>query len=143
MISKRGLAELVPGERRVTTSMPSRARLIFGTTSEVIAGSQEAPLNCRAIMTDLRSTSAASWKSLHRSRIEFQWMEKNFLSFRPARISCLRRQANIVSHADVLIDDRSRHFKGFQGTGILAYRIATNRQGDCGFTRRKLERMCC
>ena len=48
---------------------------------------------------------------------KFQWMEKNFPFIPPSRmVFC--GDKNIVN-ADVLIDDRSRHFKGFRGTGIL------------------------
>ena len=68
---------------------------------------------------------------------KFQWMEKNFPFIPPSRI-VFCGDKNIVN-ADVLIDDRSRHFKGFRGTGIL-FTAPHNASGDGGFARRQLER---
>ena len=48
---------------------------------------------------------------------KFQWLERHFPFIPPSRI-VFCGDKNIVN-ADVLIDDRSRHFKGFRGTGIL------------------------
>ena len=48
---------------------------------------------------------------------KFDWLEKHFPLVPPSRIVFCGDKH--ILNADVLIDDRSRHFKQFQGTGIL------------------------
>ena len=48
---------------------------------------------------------------------KFKWLEKHFPFIPPSRI-VFCGDKHIIS-ADVLIDDRSRHFKKFRGIGIL------------------------
>ena len=114
MISQRGLAELLPGEHcddfNAIPHVPG-----FFSDLEVIAGSQEALLELSR-HHDIYITSAAM-EVPSSFADKFQWMEKNFPFIPPSRmVFC--GDKNIVN-ADVLIDDRSRHFKGFRGTGIL------------------------
>ena len=114
MISQRGLAELLPGERRDDFNAIPHAPGFFADL-EVIAGSQEALLELSR-HHDIYITSAAM-EVPSSFADKFQWMEKHFPFIPPSRI-VFCGDKNIV-HADVLIDDRSRHFKGFRGTGIL------------------------
>ena len=48
---------------------------------------------------------------------KYDWLQKNF-PFIPASRIVFCGDKNIIN-ADVLVDDRSRHFKQFRGTGIL------------------------
>jgi 5'(3')-deoxyribonucleotidase len=48
---------------------------------------------------------------------KYEWLQKNFPFIPPSRI-VFCGDKNIIN-ADVLVDDRSRHFKEFRGTGIL------------------------
>jgi 5'-nucleotidase len=48
---------------------------------------------------------------------KFDWLEKHFPLVPPSRIVFCGDKH--ILNADILIDDRSRHFKQFQGTGIL------------------------
>ncbi len=114
MVSKRGLSELLPGESRDHFNAIPHAPGFFADL-EVIAGSQEALLELSR-HHDIYITSAAM-EVPSSFADKFQWMEKNFPFIPPSRI-VFCGDKNIVN-ADVLIDDRSRHFKGFRGTGIL------------------------
>ena len=134
MISQRGLAELIPGEGRDDFNGIPHAPGFFADL-EVIAGSQETLLELSR-HHDIYITSAAM-EVPSSFADKFQWMEKNFPFIPPSRI-VFCGDKNIVN-ADVLIDDRSRHFKGFRGTGIL-FTAPAQRQGGCGSTRRQLER---
>jgi 5'(3')-deoxyribonucleotidase/uncharacterized protein with PQ loop repeat len=114
MVSKEGVAALVPGEDRDHfNAIPHEPG--FFADLEVIAGSQEALLELSR-HHDIYITSAAM-EVPSSFADKFQWMEKNF-PFIPASRIVFCGDKNIVN-ADVLIDDRSRHFKGFRGTGIL------------------------
>ncbi len=85
----------------------------------------------------MTSTSPARpWKFRAHSRTSLQWLEEHFPFIPPSRI-VFCGDKNIIN-ADVLIDDRSRHFKDFRGTGILftaPHNVARNR----AFTRKQLE----
>jgi 5'(3')-deoxyribonucleotidase len=48
---------------------------------------------------------------------KFEWLQKHF-AFIPTSQIVFCGDKNVVN-ADVLVDDRSRHFKEFRGTGIL------------------------
>jgi 5'(3')-deoxyribonucleotidase/uncharacterized protein with PQ loop repeat len=114
MVRKSGLAALLPGESRTAFNAIPHAPGFFADL-EVIAGSQEA-LRELSRHHDVYITSAAM-EVPSSFADKFQWMEKNF-PFIPASRIVFCGDKNII-HADVLIDDRSRHFKGFRGTGIL------------------------
>ncbi|MGH9548343.1 MAG: 5' nucleotidase, NT5C type [Terriglobales bacterium] len=114
MISKSGLAALLPDESRADFNAIPHAPGFFADL-EVIAGSQEALLELSR-HHDIYITSAAM-EVPSSFADKFQWMEKHFPFIPPGRI-VFCGEKNIVN-ADVLIDDRSRHFKGFRGTGIL------------------------
>ena len=88
----------------------------FLPTSKVIDGSQEALLELSR-NHDIYITSAAmEVPSVVRGQVSSGW-KSTFPFIPPSRI-VFCGDKNIVN-ADVLIDDRSRHFKGFRGTGIL------------------------
>jgi len=114
MISKSGLAEVIPGERRGDFNAIPHAPGFFADL-EVIAGSQEALLELSRHHDIYIASAAMEVPSSFADK--FQWMEKNF-PFIPSSRIVFCGDKNII-HADVLIDDRSRHFKGFRGTGIL------------------------
>ncbi len=114
MISKSGMAEMIPGESRDAFNAIPHAPGFFADL-EVIAGSQEALLELSR-HHDIYITSAAM-EVPSSFADKFQWMERNFPFIPPRRI-VFCGDKNIVN-ADVLVDDRSRHFKGFRGTGIL------------------------
>ena len=114
MISQRGLAEVIPGKDRDEFNAIPHAPGFFADL-EVIAGSREALLELSR-HHDVYITSAAM-EVPSSFADKFQWMEKNFPFIPPSRmVFC--GDKNIIN-AHVLIDDRSRHFKGFRGTGIL------------------------
>lgn len=114
MVSKKGLDELLPGESRDNFNAIPHAPGFFADL-EVIAGSQEALLELSRHHDIYIASAAMEVPSSFAEK--FQWMEKNFPFIPPSRI-VFCGDKNII-HADVLIDDRSRHFKGFRGTGIL------------------------
>ena len=114
LVSKKGLGALIPHERSEEFNAIPHADGFFADL-EVIAGSREALLELSR-SHDIYITSAAM-EVPSSFGDKFQWMEKNFPFIPPSRIVFCGNK-NIIN-ADVLIDDRSRHFKGFQGTGIL------------------------
>ncbi len=114
LVSKEGLSALIPLERREDFHAIAHADGFFADL-EVIEGSQEALLELSR-NHDVYITSAAM-EVPGSFADKFQWMETHFPFIPPSRI-VFCGDKNIVN-ADVLIDDRSRHFKGFRGTGIL------------------------
>jgi len=114
MVSKEGLAALIPAELREDYLAVPHADGFFADL-KVMEGSQEALLELSQ-NHDVYITSAAM-EVPSSFADKFQWMEIHFPFIPPSRI-VFCGDKNIVN-ADVLIDDRSRHFKGFRGTGIL------------------------
>ena len=114
MVRNSGLAALLPGESHADFNAIPHAPGFFADL-EVIAGSQEALLELSR-HHDIYITSAAM-EVPSSFADKFLWIEKHFPFIPPSRI-VFCGDKNIVN-ADVLIDDRSRHFKGFRGTGIL------------------------
>ena len=114
MVSKKGLDALLAGESRDNFNAIPHAPGFFADL-EVIAGSQEALLELSRHHDIYIASAAMEVPSSFAEK--FQWMEKNFPFIPPSRI-VFCGDKNIIN-ADVLIDDRSRHFKGFRGTGIL------------------------
>jgi 5'-nucleotidase len=114
LISKKGLNALIPVEQReVFHAIPHTDG--FFADMELVAGSREALLELSR-NHDIFITSAAM-EVPGSFADKFQWMETHFPFIPPSRI-VFCGDKNIIN-ADVLIDDRSRHFKGFRGTGIL------------------------
>ena len=114
LVSKEGLSALIPLERREDFHAIAHADGFFADL-KVIEGSQEALLelsrNHEVYITSAAMEVPGSFAD------KFQWMETHFPFIPPSRI-VFCGDKNIIN-ADVLIDDRSRHFKGFRGTGIL------------------------
>jgi 5'-nucleotidase len=114
LVSKKGLGALIPHERREEFNAIPHADGFFADL-EVIAGSREALLELSRSHDIYIASAAMEVPSSFGDK--FQWMEKNFPFIPPSRIVFCGNK-NIIN-ADVLIDDRSRHFEGFRGTGIL------------------------
>jgi 5'(3')-deoxyribonucleotidase/uncharacterized protein with PQ loop repeat len=114
MVSKKGLAALIPAELRQDYHAVPHADGFFADL-KVIEGSQEALLELSR-NHDVYITSAAM-EVPSSFADKYQWMEMHFPFIPPSRIVfCGDKE---IVNADVLIDDRSRHFKGFRGRGIL------------------------
>jgi 5'(3')-deoxyribonucleotidase/uncharacterized protein with PQ loop repeat len=114
MVSRKGLGALIPAERREEFNAIPHADGFFADL-DVMEGSQEALLELSR-NHDLYITSAAM-EVPSSFADKFQWLQKHFPFIPPGRI-VFCGEKNII-HADVLIDDRSRHFKEFRGVGIL------------------------
>jgi 5'-nucleotidase len=114
MVSKKGIAALIPAELRQDYHAVPHADGFFADL-KVIEGSQEALLQLSRDH-DVYVTSAAM-EVPGSFADKYQWMEMHFPFIPPSRlVFCGDKE---IVNADVLIDDRSRHFKGFRGTGIL------------------------
>jgi 5'(3')-deoxyribonucleotidase len=114
MVSKQGLGALIPAELREHYHAVPHVDGFFADL-KVMEGSQEALLELSR-NHDIYITSAAM-EVPGSFADKFQWMETQFPFIPPSRIVfCGDKE---IVNADVLIDDRSRHFKGFRGTGIL------------------------
>ncbi|MGZ4733224.1 MAG: 5' nucleotidase, NT5C type [Terriglobales bacterium] len=114
MVSNKGVEALLPGAIRDNFNAIPHVPGFFADL-EVIASSQEALLELSRHHDIYIASAAMEVPSSFAEK--FQWMEKNFPFIPPSRI-VFCGDKNIIN-ADVLIDDRSRHFKGFRGTGIL------------------------
>jgi 5'(3')-deoxyribonucleotidase/uncharacterized protein with PQ loop repeat len=114
MVSHSGLRPLLPAQHRETFSNIPGEDGFFADLG-VIEGSQAA-LAHLSQHHDIFITSAAMEVPTSFDA-KFKWLEKHFPFIPPARI-VFCGDKHIVN-ADVLIDDRSRHFKEFTGTGIL------------------------
>jgi 5'(3')-deoxyribonucleotidase/uncharacterized protein with PQ loop repeat len=101
MAYKQGLRALISAERRAEFS--------------VIAGAREALLELSR-HHDIFITSAAMEVPASFDD-KFKWLQKHFPFIPPSRIVFCGDK--MIIDADILVDDRSRHFKGFRGTGIL------------------------
>jgi 5'(3')-deoxyribonucleotidase/uncharacterized protein with PQ loop repeat len=113
-ILEKGLKPSIPAEHREIYNRIPYADDFFADLA-VIEGSQEA-LAYLCQHHDVFITSAAMEVPTSFDA-KFKWMERHFPFIPPSRI-VFCGDKNIV-RADVLIDDRARHFKGFAGTGIL------------------------
>ena len=114
LVRAKGLAALIPAELREDYHAVPHADGFFADL-KVIEGSQEALLELSR-HHDVYITSAAM-EVPSSFADKYQWMEMHFPFIPPSRIVfCGDKE---IVDADVLIDDRSRHFKGFRGTGIL------------------------
>ncbi len=114
LVSHNGLDALIPLEQREQFNAIPYADGFFADL-DLTAGSREALLELSR-NHDIFITSAAMEVPTSFAD-KFQWLEKHFPFIPPSRI-VFCGDKNIIN-ADVLIDDRSRHFTGFRGTGIL------------------------
>jgi 5'(3')-deoxyribonucleotidase/uncharacterized protein with PQ loop repeat len=114
MVRDKGLDALLPGDRRDEFAAIPFADAFFADL-EVIEGSREA-LQELSRHHDVYITSAAMEVPTS-FEAKFKWVQRNF-SFIPSSRIVFCGDKNIID-ADILVDDRSRHFKGFRGTGIL------------------------
>lgn len=114
MVAMQGLGALIPDERRQEFNAIPHADGFFADL-QVIAGSQEALLELSRDH-DIYITSAAM-EIPGSFADKFQWIEKNFAFIPPSRVVFCGDKS--IVNADVVIDDRSRHFTGFRGTRIL------------------------
>jgi 5'(3')-deoxyribonucleotidase/uncharacterized protein with PQ loop repeat len=114
MALSRGLEALIPQERRNQFAAIPHGDGFFADLA-VIAGSQEA-LETLSRHHDVFITSAAM-EVPESFEDKFKWLQKHFPFIPPCRIVFCGDK--LIIDADVLVDDRSRHFKGFRGMGIL------------------------
>jgi 5'-nucleotidase len=114
LVTERGLGALIPAERREEFGAIPHGDGFFADI-EVIAGSREALLELSR-KHDIYITSAAM-EVPSSFADKFAWLEVHFPFIPPSRIVFCGDKG--IINADVLIDDRSRHFKDFRGTGIL------------------------
>jgi 5'-nucleotidase len=114
LVAEKGLGALIPVEQREEfSSIPHRDG--FFAEIGLIAGSREALLELSR-NHDVFITSAAM--EVPRSFADkYAWLGTHFPFIPPSRIVFCGDKG--IINADVLIDDRSRHFKDFRGTGIL------------------------
>jgi 5'-nucleotidase len=114
LVSEKGLGALIPVEQREEFNAIPHSDGFFADI-ELIAGSREALLELSR-NHDVYITSAAM-EVPSSFADKFQWLETHFPFIPPSRIVFCGEKS--IINADVLIDDRSRHFKGFRGVGIL------------------------
>jgi 5'-nucleotidase len=114
LVSEKGLGALIPLEQREEFNAIPHSEGFFADI-ELIAGSREALLELSR-NHDVYITSAAM-EVPSSFADKFQWLETHFPFIPPSRIVFCGEKS--IINADVLIDDRSRHFKGFRGVGIL------------------------
>ena len=130
-------AALIPHDRwEDLQAFPTKTD--FLPTLSLIAGSREALLELSRNHDVYIASAAMEVPSSFDGK--YQWMQKNF-PFIPTSQIVFCGDKNIIN-ADVLVDDRSRHFKEFRGTGNSVYRPAQCRakRRTCG---RTTGMMCC
>ncbi len=114
LVSSKGLGSLIPRDRwEEFAGIPHEVG--FFSDLELIAGSREALLEL-SLHHDVYIASAAM-EVPSSFGAKYEWLQRNFPFIPPSRI-VFCGDKNIIN-ADVLVDDRSRHFKEFRGTGIL------------------------
>ncbi len=114
LVSKRGLGTVIPHDRREQfEAIPHGDR--FFDNLEVMEGSQAALLELSRHHDIFIASAAMEVPSSFDAK--FKWLQKHF-AFIPTSRIVFCGDKNIID-ADVLVDDRSRHFKEFRGTGIL------------------------
>src|SRR3984893_10313614 len=114
LVSEKGLGALIPvGQREAFNAIPHTDG--FFADIELIAGSREALLELSRKHEIYITSAAMEVPSSFADK--FQWLERHFPFIPPSRIVFCGDKH--IINADVLVDDRSRHFKEFEGTGIL------------------------
>jgi 5'(3')-deoxyribonucleotidase/uncharacterized protein with PQ loop repeat len=114
MIAEQGLSGAISPEQRELFHAIPHAKGFFADMN-LVAGSREALLELSR-HHDIFITSAAM-EVPGSFADKFEWLETHFPFIPPSRIVFCGDKK--IVNADVLIDDRSRHFKDFRGTGIL------------------------
>ncbi len=114
LVTEKGLGALIPVEQREEFSSIPHSDGFFADVA-LIPGSREALLELSR-NHDIFITSAAM-EVPSSFADKFAWLETHFPFIPPSRIVFCGDKG--IINADVLIDDRSRHFKRFRGTGIL------------------------
>ncbi len=114
LVTEKGLGALIPVEQREEFSSIPHSEGFFADI-QLIPGSREALLELSR-KHDIFITSAAM-EVPNSFADKFEWLERHFPFIPPSRIVFCGDKG--IINADVLIDDRSRHFKDFRGTGIL------------------------
>ena len=114
MVCGQGLDALIPIEHRDEFDAIPHGDGFFADL-EVIAGSQQAleklTRHHEVFITSAAMEVPASFEA------KFKWLQRHFPFIPPSRIVFCGDKH--ILNADVLVDDRSRHFTGFEGTGIL------------------------
>ena len=114
MVASKGLGSLIARERwEQFTGIPHEDG--FFADLELIPGSHEALLELSRDHDIYIASAAMEVPSSFDAK--FKWLQKNF-PFIPTSQIVFCGDKNVIN-ADVLVDDRSRHFKQFRGTGIL------------------------
>ena len=114
MVSKKGMGAVIPRDCRDEFAVIPDGDGFFADL-EVIEGSREA-LQELSRHHDIFIASAAM-EVPSSFDAKFKWLQKHFPFIPPSRI-VFCGDKNIID-ADILVDDRSRHFKEFRGIGIL------------------------
>ena len=114
VVSKKGLGTAIPHDRRDQFAAIPHGEGFFNDL-EVIEGSQEALLELSRHHDIFIASAAMEVPSSFDAK--FKCLQKHFPFLPPSRI-VFCGDKNIVD-ADILVDDRSRHFADFRGTGIL------------------------
>jgi len=114
IVSKRGLGAVIPHDRRDQFAAIPHGEGFF-IDLEVMEGSQEALLELSRHHDIFIASAAMEVPTSFDAK--FKWLQKHFPFLPPSRI-VFCGDKNIVD-ADILVDDRSRHFKEFRGIGIL------------------------
>ena len=114
LVSKRGLGAVIPHDRRDQFAAIPHGEGFFDDL-EVMEGSQEALLELSRHHDVFIASAAMEVPGSFDAK--FKWLQQHFPFLPPSRI-VFCGDKNIVD-ADILVDDRSRHFAEFRGTGIL------------------------
>ncbi|HEX3354441.1 MAG: 5' nucleotidase, NT5C type [Terriglobales bacterium] len=114
MVASKGLGSLISRERwEQFAGIPHEDG--FFADLELVPGSHEALLQLSRDHDIYIASAAMEVPSSFDAK--FKWLQKNF-PFIPTSQIVFCGDKNVIN-ADVLVDDRSRHFKQFRGTGIL------------------------
>ncbi|MGA8312300.1 MAG: PQ-loop domain-containing transporter [Terriglobales bacterium] len=114
IVSKKGLGAVIPHDRRDQFAAIPHGEGFFNDL-EVIEGSREALLELSRHHDIFIASAAMEVPTSFDAK--YKWLQKHF-TFIPTSRIVFCGDKNIVD-ADILVDDRSRHFADFRGTGIL------------------------
>lgn len=114
VVAKKGLGAVIPHDRRDQFAAIPHGEGFFNDL-DVIEGSQEALLELSRHHDIFIASAAMDVPTSFDAK--YKWLQKHF-AFIPTSRIVFCGDKNIVD-ADILVDDRSRHFADFRGTGIL------------------------
>jgi 5'(3')-deoxyribonucleotidase/uncharacterized protein with PQ loop repeat len=114
LVARQGLGALIPPDRREEFSRIPHEDGFFADLA-LVAGSREALLELSRHHEVYIASAAMEVPSSFDAK--YEWLQKNF-AFIPTSRIVFCGDKNIIN-ADVLVDDRSRHFRQFRGKGIL------------------------